>query len=425
MILAIIGVALLLALLTISAYIERVYQEMGKFLSRNFQENIESFELRVEPRIGSSRQRISLSFAVISRLASAGIAFGTAYFVVRDGIVTAEEIVQSVLAVVLAIIVFDRLLPFVLFTRTRGDWLVPFTLVLKVMVWLLLPITIVLGFCQQIAALAEPNEPVENETQSEAVDALIEAGQEEGILEEGDRRLIQSVVEFRDKTVREVMTPRPDIFAIPISTTIEAFTEMLRKTPYSRVPVYEGVIDNIKGLIFAHDVLQISDVDARTKTVATLLKPVHYVPESKSVESLMREMQKQNLHFAVVIDEYGGVAGVVTIEDLLEEIVGEIRDEHEFDVDVFKESDRSYVMTGNTDVDRLRELFGVRLEGFEATTVAGLVTEIAGRIPHPGEVIEQSQLRFEVLAATDRVVERLRVSSTQVPEASEPEQLRA
>jgi putative hemolysin len=425
MILAMVGVALLLALLTISAYIERVYQEMGKFLSRNFQENIESFELRVEPRIGSSRQRISLSFAVISRLASAGIAFGTAYFVVRDGIVTAEEVVQSILAVVLAIIVFDRLFPFVLFTRTRGDWLVSFTLVLKVMVWLLLPITIVLGFCQQIAALAEPNEPVENETQSEAVDALIEAGQEEGILEEGDRRLIQSVVEFRDKTVREVMTPRPDIFAIPVSTTIEAFTEMLRKTPYSRVPVYEGVIDNIKGLIFAHDVLQISDVDARTKTVATLLKPVHYVPESKSVESLMREMQKQNLHFAIVIDEYGGVAGVVTIEDLLEEIVGEIRDEHEVEVDVFKESDRSYVMTGNTDVDRLRELFGVRLEGYEATTVAGLVTEIAGHIPHPGEVIEESQLRFEVLAATDRVVERLRVSSTQVPEASEPEQLRA
>jgi CBS domain containing-hemolysin-like protein len=199
---------------------------------------------------------------------------------------------------------------------------------------------------------------------------------------------------------------------------------MLRQTTYSRVPVYEGAIDTIKGLVFAHDVLQISDVDARTKTVATLLKPVHYVPESKSVESLMREMQKQNLHFAVVIDEYGGVAGVVTIEDLLEEIVGEIRDEHEVEVDVVKESDRSYVMTGNTDVDRLRELFGVRLEGYESTTVAGLVTEIAKRIPHPGEVIEEGQLRFEVLAATDRVVERLRVSSTQVEE-SESEQLRA
>jgi CBS domain containing-hemolysin-like protein len=313
-------------------------------------------------------------------------------------------------SVVVTVIVFDRLLPFVLFTRTRGLWLAPLTPILQMIVYAFLPITIVLGFCQQIAALAEPNEPVENETQAEAVDALIEAGQEEGILEEGDRQLIQSVVEFRDKTVREVMTPRPEIFAVPINKTIEAFTEMLSKTPYSRVPVYEGTIDNIKGLVFAHDVLQISDEEAKTKTVASLMKPVHFVPESKSVEALMREMQKQNIHFSVVIDEYGGVAGVATIEDLLEEIVGEIHDEHEHETGVVKENDRTYVMEGNIDVDRLRELFHVHLEEHEASTVAGLVTELAGRIPHAGEVIENGQLRFEVLASTDRVVEKVRVS---------------
>jgi CBS domain containing-hemolysin-like protein len=415
----------LIALITLSAYIERVYQEMGRFLSRNFQENIESFELRIEPRIHASRQRISLSFSLLSRFSIAGFAVTILYLAMRGGELNIEDIVQSVVAIVVVVIAFDRLIPFVLFTRTRGDWLIHLTPLLQLIVYALLPITIVLGFCQQVAALAEANEPVENETQAEAVDALIEAGQEEGILEEGDRQLIQSVVEFRDKTVREVMTPRPEIFAVPADTTIEAFTEMLRENPYSRVPVYESAIDQIKGLVFAHDVLQVSDVDAKTKTVASLLRPVHFVPESKSVETLMREMQKQNLHFAVVIDEYGGVAGVVTIEDLLEEIVGEIHDEHEVETGIVKESDRSYVMDGNTDVDRLRELFGVHLDDYEATTVAGLVTEIAGRIPHSGEVVEEKQLRFEVLAATDRVIERLRVSSTEVAEEDSAEQMRA
>jgi CBS domain containing-hemolysin-like protein len=138
----------------------------------------------------------------------------------------------------------------------------------------------------------------------------------------------------------------------------------------------------------------------------------------------MREMQKQNLHFAVVIDEYGGVAGVVTIEDLLEEIVGEIHDEHEEQTGVIKESENSYLMDGNTDVDRLHEMFGVRVDDHDASTVAGLVTELAGRIPSPGEVIENESLRFEVLESTDRVVERVRVTPHEpierAPQQQEP-----
>ena len=422
MIAAWIAIVVLCASLTLAAYIERIYHEMGKFLARNFQDNIESFETRIEPKIRASRQRILLSFTLLSRFSLAAIAMLAWFISTHEHPLTLETGIQLVVVVVMTVVIFDRLLPFVLFTRTRGMWLVPFRPLLQVVVYLFLPVTILLGFCQQIAALAEPTHPVEAETQSEAVDALIEAGQEEGILEEGDRQLIQSVVEFRDKTVREVMTARPEIFAVPINTTIEAFTEMLSKTPYSRVPVYEGTIDLIKGLVFAHDVLQISDVDAKTKTVASMLRPIHFVPESKSVESLMREMQKQNLHFAAVIDEYGGVAGVVTIEDLLEEIVGEIHDEHEEQTGVVKENENSYLMDGNTDVDRLHEVFGVRVENHDASTVAGLVTELAGRIPAPGEVIENDHLRFEVLESTDRVVERVRVTPHQPIEQEAPEQ---
>ncbi len=416
--------AALLALLTLASYVERIYTEMGKFLSREFQENIEAYEVRVEPRLGAARDRAPLSMAVLTQLTTGGIAMTFLYITMADGQWNWQEVAESLLGLVLAIVLCNRLLPFVFFTRTKGEWLVPFAPLLRVLVYLLLPITVVLGFCLQIAALAEPKEPVEAESTSEAVDALIEAGQEEGILEEGDRELIQSVVEFRGKTVRDVMTPRPEIFAVPVDTTIESFTEMLRSKPYSRVPVYEGSIDQIKGMVFAHDVLQVTDVDAKTRSVASIMKTMHYVPETKQVQDLMREMQKLKVHLATVIDEYGNTAGVVTIEDLVEEIVGEIRDEHEVHVDIVKEKDNSYIVPGNMDVDRLNELFGVRPE-VEATTVAGLISELVGRIPSPGEVIREDGLRYEVLQSTDRRVERLRITADATAEAAEPDQLRA
>jgi CBS domain containing-hemolysin-like protein len=140
---------------------------------------------------------------------------------------------------------------------------------------------------------------------------------------------------------------------------------------------------------------------------------VQFVPESKRVADQLREMQAANNHLAIVIDEYGGVAGIVTIEDLVEEIVGDIRDEHESKTEFVRESEGSYIVPGSMDVDRLEELFGVRPEGHEATTVAGLVTEVLGRIPKAGETVEAGGLRFEVLDSTDRLVERLRISSLQ------------
>jgi CBS domain containing-hemolysin-like protein len=187
------------------------------------------------------------------------------------------------------------------------------------------------------------------------------------------------------------------------------------------VPVYEGSLDNILGIILAHDVLQVTDVEARTRTVKDLMRSgVQFVPESKQVADQLREMQATNSQLAIVVDEYGGVAGIVTIEDLVEEIVGEIRDEHESKVDVVRESENSYLVPGSMDVDRLDELFGLRPEGQEATTVAGLVTEALGHIPKAGEVVEAGGLRFEVLESTDRLVERLRIRSLQPLSSKQP-----
>ncbi len=409
-----IALVILLAVQALVSYVERLYTEMGKFLSREFQENIEAFEQKVEPHLGVSRDRAALSFAVLEQLATAAISVLIAYGVFSTPNWTAGLLAEAAVLLALIIVVFNRLLPFVLFSRTRGFWLENFTLPLRILIYMALPVTLVIGFCISVAALTKEHAEPEPERPSEAVDALIEAGQEEGILEESDRELIQSVVEFGDKTVREVMTPRPEVFAVPADTTVEKLTDMLRARRFSRVPVYEGTIDRIVGIVLTHDLLQVSDSEAPTRSVRTLLKTdVLFVPESKRVSDLLREMQKQNMRMAVVVDEYGNVAGLVTTEDMVEEIVGELRDEHEAKADVVRENEHSYIVPGNMDVDRLDDLFGIRTEEHEATTVAGLVTEITGHIPKAGEVILAEGLRFEVLQSTDRRVERVRVSDLQ------------
>lgn len=404
---------ILLGLLTLVSYVDRVYSEIGKFLSRDFQANIDVFEREVEPRLGVTRSRAALSMAVLAQLITAAIAMLIAFAVFRDGVWSLQEILQATLSLILIVILCNRFLPFVFFSRTSGQWLVRWPLVLRILIYIVLPVTLILGFLQSVAALTREHTEEQPESQAEAVDALIEAGQEEGILNEGNRDLIQSVVEFSEKTVREAMKPRPEIVAVPVETTVEQFIDLLRTKPFSRVPVFEGNIHNIKGIVYAQDVLQVPDTEARTRRVDSLMrKDVYFVPESKLGKDLLREMRNNNIRMAIVVDEYGGVAGLVTIEDLVEEIVGEIRDEHE-NPEVVRETDSSYVVRGNMDVDRLDELFGIRPEGKESSTVAGLVSELAGRIPRRGEVVEENGLRFEVLESTERRVERVRISLAQ------------
>jgi CBS domain containing-hemolysin-like protein len=274
-----------------------------------------------------------------------------------------------------------------------------------------------------VASLAEEPTTAEEETEAD-VEALLEAGEEEGILEENDIDLVRSAVEFGDKLVREVMTPRPELFVVPASLTLEAFLEELREHNFSRVPVFEGSIDNITGIAFAHDLLQISDIDAGARTVASIQREAEFVPETKRGYELLREMQREKQHMRIVIDEYGGVSGLVTIEDLLEEIVGNIKDEHEEDAPPGsdnagpqREPHGVWLVPGNFPVDQLPDLFGESAalgdlgDGYEATTLGGLVSEIEGRIPLAGEVVllESAGLRIEVVASTDRRVERLRV----------------
>lgn len=414
--------AVLCGILTLVSYTARLYTEAGKFLSREFQENIEFFEHQVEPRFGTSRQRAALSMALLEQMSLGAIAFILAYTVFSQPTWAAHDIVEAAILLTTVILVFHRFLPYLLFSRTRGMWFVRFVYVSRLLIYSVLPLSVVLGFMQSVVSLSRAeNADQEPEHPSEAVDALIEAGQDEGILEESDRDLIHSVVEFGDKIVREVMTPRPRIVAVPTTTTVEQLTAMLTQHPYSRFPVYAEDIDHIVGIVHARDLLQVADTEAHVRTVAELMNSdVYFVPETKWASELLQEMQRDNIRMAIVIDEYGGVAGVVTTEDLVEEIVGEIRDEREAKSEIVRESESSYIVPGNLDIDHLDELFDIRMDEWEATTVGGLVTEMAGHIPLPGEVVEQEGLRFEVLESTSRRVERVRVSAVDPPETAAP-----
>ncbi len=418
--LQIIFLLVLAVVATLASYINRVYSEFGKILSREVEENLDAWEERIEPHLGLSREHAALCAAVLMQLSLSLIAleFGAILFsrATPPGEPSAAEIAQAILGVVLVVMITNQMLPSVLFNRTRGVWAARLLWPIAMLLWLATPVTVFIRFFFSVAALAEaPTDPEEEPAPD--VDALIEAGEEEGILEQSDRELVRSAVEFGDMLVREVMTPRPEVFAVAESITLERFLEMLKQHNYSRVPVYSGTLDNVKGLAFAHDLLQIADEEARTRTVATILRPAEFVPETKRGYELLREMQREKQHMRIVIDEYGAVAGLVTIEDLLEQIVGNIRDEHETDTQIEepqREPSGSWLVPGNFPADQLGDLMGEPVElgeDYEATTLGGLISEIAGRIPRAGEtvVLEPLGLRVEIVVSTGRRIERVRL----------------
>jgi putative hemolysin len=417
---AICVIVVLAAVQTLASYISRIYAEFGKILARTVEENLDAWEELIEPHLGLSREHAAISAVVVHQLALCGIAleFSAVLFDRSDGVAlpTAGEITQAVLGVVLVIVFCNQVIPWLLFERTEGRWARRLTWPIRLLLWSATPITVLIRFFFSVAALAE--EPASPEEENAVdVEALLEAGEEEGILEENDRELVRSAVEFGDKLVKDVMTPRPRVFAVRDTTTLEQFLVELKEHNFSRVPVFAGTLDSITGIAFSHDLLQITDVDARTRTVATIQRPAAFVPETKKGYELLREMQREKQHMRIVIDEYGGVAGLVTIEDLLEQIVGEIRDEHETEApkeDPQQEESGAWVVPGSFPVDQLGPLFGDGFdvgEDYEATTVGGLVSEIEGRIPLAGEmvVLESAGLRMEVVASTDRRIDRVRI----------------
>ncbi len=218
------------------------------------------------------------------------------------------------------------------------------------------------------------------------------------------------MVAFGDKSVRQVMTPRPSIVAIDKDKSLDDLRQLAKNEQYSRIPVYSGEVDRIIGFVHVRDLFELDDELREGRTVESLMRKIEGVPESKPVSDLLREMQKTGTHMVYVSDEYGNLAGLVTLEDMMEEVFGEIRDEHEPPHDVEHEADGSIVVSGSFDIDHLADHFGFQKgEDLESTTVGGLATEWCGAVPKPGTVIEREGLRLTVLSSDDRRVDRVRI----------------
>jgi CBS domain containing-hemolysin-like protein len=289
--------------------------------------------------------------------------------------------------------------------------------------WLLLPLAI------PVRKIFERREHVETAPPAteEEVQAYIDVGREEGILDKGEEKLLLSIVDFGDTRVREAMTPRTDVVWIDVAAQLDGLVDLFISSKYSRIPVARGSIDTVVGIVHVKDALQAIRTGA-ARTVADLAREAYFVPETKKVSELLREFQRRHLWMAIVVDEYGGVSGLVTVEDLLEEIVGEISDEHEDEREpVTRSGENAYSISGKENIATVAELFGHGPEEEEFTTIGGLLAARLGHIPRPGETHREGDLLFTVEEADRRRVHRVRVeqvaSSQLSADSSQPERM--
>jgi CBS domain containing-hemolysin-like protein len=395
--------ALILVLVTL---VQMLYMDAVRVRPRELP-FLELFRGGVDERIGLKPDAGILTFSLVKHTILALL--GALFFQI------AGRFPEAALLSFATMLILTYMVPQYLYRRTSGQWFVAMVPVTRALVVLVKPLTAFLGFLQSLVQLGEKDETTEEaSTQQENIEALITAGTEEGIIEEEDRRLIHSVVAFGNKTVREVMTPRPSMVAVSSDVTLEALRQLVIHEQYSRIPVYDEDVDHLVGFVHVRDMFELDHTERVNRTVRDLVRPIRFVPETKPVNDLLREMQQDGNHIAAVVDEYGNTAGLVTMEDAVEEIVGEIRDEHEPGHDIQEDSEGGYIVSGSFDVDHLDELVEFRKpEESESTTVGGLVTEWMGRVPEVGDTVERDGVRIEVLAANELRVDQVRISRTE------------
>ena len=323
------------------------------------------------------------------------------------------SVLGTVAVMMLVILLFRQLLPRIITMRSPEVVLLRLLPIFKIAHTTLRPVSLLLmSALNYFHEWEQDVEPVkEEETSEEEIQAFIDAGQEEGILEHGEGEMIQSIVHFGDKVAREVMTPRTQVVAVDINSPVEKLLQVIVAKRHARIPVYRDELDNIEGLVHERDLLRLWQKGEKLENFRSLIKPAYFVPETKPVDDLLKEMKEKGDQMVVVVDEYGGVSGLITIEDLIEEIVGEIHDEAEADGEkVVEEGKGVFVVPGSLELGVLEEKLGMPLVGnTDCTTVAGAVVELFGRLPSPGEKIEHGGVEIEVLAADRRRVQRLRL----------------
>jgi CBS domain containing-hemolysin-like protein len=415
--------ALMAPALTLVSFVQLLYLEALRLRARE-QRALEFFKESLEEKLGLKTEHGALSFSVLKHVLLVAIGAVLCALTVSGSALGWARLLEAMLAAFALMLGCAYIIPQTLYRKTEGRWLLPLVPGLRLAALVVRPLVAAFDFFTSVAEIGQrEGEVSENGNVTEEFEALIEAGADEGLINEDDRKLIESVVALGEKTAREVMTARPNIVAIHQDATMEDLRRLVVEQNYSRIPVYRDSIDDIVGFIHVRDLLKLDYAMRSRRRVREFLRPVRFVPETKPITQLLREMQRENAHMVIVIDEYGATAGLVTLEDVMEEVFGEIRDEHDEATDVREEAPGVYLMPGEVDLDRLEELFEFRRdEDAESTTVGGLVTEWLGRVPVPGEVIERSGIRLEVLEGDERRVSLVRVSRG--APAEEPEALR-
>jgi len=252
----------------------------------------------------------------------------------------------------------------------------------------------------------------------EEIMTLVDAGQEEGVIEAEEKAMIYSIFQFGETAAREVMVPRIDIVALEIDTPLDEALQVVIAAGHSRIPVYRDTIDNVQGILYAKDFLELWLPDSskgieeagRDRTLESLLRPAHFVPESKMLDDLLADLQQRKVHIAIVVDEYGGTAGLVTIEDILEEIVGEIQDEYDSEEAAYQQvGEGEYIFNARIDLDDVNRLLGTNLPTEQGDTLGGLIYSQLGKVPAPGDVIKFDGYSIEVISVVRRRIQNVRV----------------
>lgn len=253
------------------------------------------------------------------------------------------------------------------------------------------------------------------------IQELMDAGQEEGVINQEENAMIRSILSLGDSMVREIMLPRMEMACVSIEDEVREVLKSIIASGHSRLPVYEGTIDNVIGLIYAKDLLKYWGMPDSAIELRKLIRPPFFIPETKNLEELLHDFKKRRVHMAVVIDEYGGTAGLVTIEDLLEQIVGDIQDEYDLETERLSvQSDGAIVADGRLPIEELEEHFDVEIERDKFETVGGLIFHLTGRIPSAGEIIESDTLVLTVLEADERRIAKVHIARRE-PKAQERE----
>ena len=293
--------------------------------------------------------------------------------------------------------------------------------------WLLGPVAWALAAPSRVLIRALGRNPDEHEADTAGdllavLERTTAEGEEEALTEE--RRMMRGILAMSEQTVREVLSPRPDVTAVPADATVDEAMRVITETGFSRIPVYQESLDHIIGVLYAKDLLRYLRVGEQAPSVASIARAPYFVPESKRTDELLADLRRDKVHLAIVVDEYGGTAGVVTVEDLVEEIVGEIADEYDpVEVDVLRISADEAIVDAGLPIDDLSELFGTAIEGEDFDTVGGLVLARLGRIAAPGDEVttEDERLALRVLSILGRRIKRVRVRRTEPAEADTAE----